>query len=482
VWVLVSHVARDMADVGMSMDEKVATLASISGNEDLEFCRQLLEAHGNCLETAVNVAIGAVPADGGGTQNAGTPPMMRAAAQRPGQGVVHQNQLLGLLLAPVKLGLGLVHGVLGLATRVVTGVLAAVLPPALAARFRALPYTGHGDVDDPVVAALEFRREFNAVAGEDLVGANRAGPGPGPAFLETGHREALRLAQTQLKFLFVYLHSRDSGASADVFCRDVLAHPDFSDYVNAKFVCWAGDVARRDARALAAAVRANSFPYVALLQSVDGRASLVMAREGQTTAEDLMHMLDAAAEAHAAPLTNARRARVDVVHARSLRDEQDAAFAESLEADARREAAAAAQADKERETRELGARVLAEEAEALAFAARREKEKERVVELRRLEKARSMKPEPVVGTECTCKVAVKFPDGQRVERRFLTGDTVRDVFDFVDSTDASAVGVAYSLVSNFPKRVFSRPDDAEVSLGEGGLAPQAVLMYRLDDE
>lgn len=195
-----------------------------------------------------------------------------------------------------------------------------------------------------------------------------------------------------------------------------------------------------------------------------------------------MHMLDAAAEAHAAPLTNARRARVDVVHARSLRDEQDAAFAESLEADARREAAAAAQADKERETRELGARVLAEEAEALAFAARREKEKERVVELRRLEKARSMKPEPVVGTECTCKVAVKFPDGQRVERRFLTGDTVRDVFDFVDSTDASAVGVAYSLVSNFPKRVFSRPDDAEVSLGEGGLAPQAVLMYRLDDE
>lgn len=93
-----------------------------------------------------------------------------------------------------------------------------------------------------------------------------------------------------------------------------------------------------------------------------------------------------------------------------------------------------------------------------------------------------MKPEPVVGTECTCKVAVKFPDGQRVERRFLTGDTVRDVFDFVDSTDASAVGVAYSLVSNFPKRVFSRPDDAEVSLGEGGLAPQVVLMYRLDDE
>ena len=39
----------------------VMTVASISANDDLDYCRQLLEAHDYDLEIAVNVAIGAVP-------------------------------------------------------------------------------------------------------------------------------------------------------------------------------------------------------------------------------------------------------------------------------------------------------------------------------------------------------------------------------------------------------------------------------------
>jgi FAS-associated factor 2 len=81
-----------------------------------------------------------------------------------------------------------------------------------------------------------------------------------------------------------------------------------------------------------------------------------------------------------------------------------------------------------------------------------------------------------------CKVAVKLPDGSRCERRFLSGDTVGAVFDFVDTLEGAA-GAAYSLVSNFPRRVFTRDGDADVTLAEGGLAPQAMLMYQnLDDE
>ena len=78
-----------------------------------------------------------------------------------------------------------------------------------------------------------------------------------------------------------------------------------------------------------------------------------------------------------------------------------------------------------------------------------------------------------------------LPGGGRRERRFLETDTLRDVFDFVDALDgddAAAVGVRYSLVSNFPRRVFGRERDAATTLGDGGLAPQAMLMYRLDDD
>lgn len=48
-----------MAD--LSEDDKVATLASVTGVEDLAYCRRLLEAHEFDLEAAVNTAIGVAP-------------------------------------------------------------------------------------------------------------------------------------------------------------------------------------------------------------------------------------------------------------------------------------------------------------------------------------------------------------------------------------------------------------------------------------
>ena len=98
---------------------------------------------------------------------------------------------------------------------------------------------------------------------------------------------------------------------------------------------------------------------------------------------------------------------------------------------------------------------------------------------------RPTRTEPAADAAGVCKVAVKLPGGGRRERRFLETDTLRDVFDFVDALDgddAAAVGVRYSLVSNFPRRVFGRERDAATTLGDGGLAPQAMLMYRLDDD
>ena len=473
-----------MAD--MSLDEKVATLASISGNEDLDYCRQLLDAHDNNLETAVNVAIGVAPHAGRDRAAALTErPARRAHAPRHGPGIVHPSPLLTLLGLPVRLGVGIVSGVVGLALNVVGGVLSAVLPRGLARRVRALPAAGtlNRATDDPIVAALEFRRDLAAAVGggdED----DETSPTLFPEFLAASHRDALREAQRQLKFLFVYLHSHDH-ADAHAFCADVLCDPAFKAFVNERFVCWAGDVRRADAHGLAVALKPSAFPYAALLQSVDGRASLVMACEGATSARDLMDLLDRASDAHAAPLAAARAARAENERARSLRDEQDAAFRESLEADARREAAAAAAEEEASRLAEAEARAAAEAAAAEAAAAEALRAREALVARRRLEKAQSMKTEPAADAAGVCKVAVKLPGGGRRERRFLETDTLRDVFDFVDALDgddAAAVGVRYSLVSNFPRRVFGRERDAATTLGDGGLAPQAMLMYRLDDD
>ena len=475
-----------MAD--MSQDEKVATLASISGNEDLDYCRRLLEEHDNDLETAVNVAIGVAPHAGRDRAAAPTErPARRAHAPRHGPGIVHPSPLLTLLGLPVRLGVGIVSGVVGLALNVVGGVLSAVLPRGLARRVRALPAAGtlNRATDDPIVAALEFRRDLAAaVGGGDEDDFSETSPTFGPEFLAASHRDALREAQRQLKFLFVYLHSHDH-ADAHAFCADVLCDPAFKAFVDDRFVCWAGDVRRADAHALAAALKPSAFPYAALLRSEGGRASLVMACEGATSARDLMDLLERASDAHAAPLAAARAARAENERARSLRDEQDAAFRESLEEDARREAAAAAAEEEASRLAEAEARAAAEAAAAEAAAAEALRAREALVARRRIEKAQSMKTEPAADAAGVCKVAVKLPGGARRERRFLETDTLRDVFDFVDALDgddAAAVGVRYSLVSNFPRRVFGRERDAATTLGDGGLAPQAMLMYRLDDD
>ena len=129
------------------------------------------------------------------------------------------------------------------------------------------------------------------------------------------------------------------------------------------------------------------------------------------------------------------------------------------------EAAAAAAAEKAAEDA-----AAAEEEERLRNIARRREAQEAALR---------DKEEPAADAPGVCKVAVRLPDGSRKERRFLSRDTVSDVYNFVDTIEG--LGENYSLVSNFPRRVYSRVQDGAVTLADGGLHPQAMLMYREDD-
>ena len=447
-----------MADPGMSEDEKVATLASVAGVEDLDYCRRLLRECSHDLERAVNVAIGVAPHPGPSERGGGhRPDAPQRRAVRPGPGIQRPNPILALPVTIVRASLGLVFGVVGLGLRVFGGVLSAVLPPALARRARALPHAVGGEVDDPVAAASRFSRDLRDACGD----------APAPDFRECSHRDALREAQDQLKFLFVYLHSPDHE-DAPQFCRDVLCDPRVRSLVDERFVAWGGDVRRSDAFRLAAAVSPSTFPYVALLSNIDGRASLVLAVEGMVEPDHLVELLTRAAEEHGSAFDRARASRAERDAARTLREEQDAAFRESLEADARR-AEEAERAAAEAEERAAAERAAAEEAE-----------RQRLAELRRAEKAAALREEPAADAPGVCKVAVKFPNGEREERRFLEGDTVGGVYDFVDTLERAGEG-PYSLVSSFPRRVFDRVEDERLTLSDAGLSPQAMLMYRLDD-
>jgi hypothetical protein len=74
---------------------------------------------------------------------------------------------------------------------------------------------------------------------------------------------------------------------------------------------------------------------------------------------------------------------------------------------------------------------------------------------RREAKARTLVAEVAADADGACVVAVKLPNGTRRERAFSSSHAVSDVFDFVDTLE-EVDGMEYSLVSNYPRRVFQR--------------------------
>lgn len=156
-----------------------------------------------------------------------------------------------------------------------------------------------------------------------------------------------------------------------------------------------------------------------------------------------------------------------------LRDEQDWAYRESLQADRKRAEAA-----------ECAARE-AEEAEAACTQAKQEEEAREREAAERLErqlssKAAALPPEPPANDPGTVRVAVRLPGGGRHSRLFRTTDYLRSVFDFVDVENGGAgeapLPGSYHLVMQYPRRVFE-PGCSDVTLGHAGLVHKQEALF-----
>ena len=76
------------------------------------------------------------------------------------------------------------------------------------------------------------------------------------------------------------------------------------------------------------------------------------------------------------------------------------------------------------------------------------------------------------------QVLVRFPTGERKDRRFHSSATIQSLYDYVDSLGCLEVE-SYSLVSNFPRVVYGQ-EKLSMSLKDAGLHPQASLFVELN--
>lgn len=312
-----------------------------------------------------------------------------------------------------------------------------------------------------------------------------------PPFVEAEFRTAWHTANTQYRFLAVYLHSA-SHQDTDGFCRDVLCHPEVAACLAEHFVIWAGDVSQPDAYRLATQVGVQRFPFFAVLMCLKNnpdsvvqyllhplaedpqlrslgvrqpKQPLVMKCDELVQADTFLASLTKVVDTESIHLTVTRLEQEELSTSRLIREEQDFEYNEALRLDEQKE--------RERVEAVLNAS-LAEEQIFVKNSNRESQLAER--------KARLL-PEPEAATLVGgARVLVRTLDGGRIMRRFEGTSLLQSLFDWVDVTapDPLARRGDFKLVCSYPRRLFNQQEHGDLNIVEAGLTPDASLMVEED--
>lgn len=480
-----------MVDSPNGIDDKVAYFQAITGLDDRALSIQILEAHGWDLDSAIseitddgnsssaNLASGSANNPSSvGNFTSGSWEGIEGSNAGDNQVVAHPGtpgiawRIVTLPFSIVRGSFGLLSGAVGLGMWVAGGVLSHSLNAIGWGSGELRP--GQGEESAPLAS-------MSAGAAEALAFINLFEREYGnfhPAFQTAGFMEALRTSREEFKLLFVYLHSSEHP-NTPTFCQDTLCTEVVVEYINQNFVSWGGNVRASEGFKMSNSLKASTFPFCAVVMSATNqRIALLQQVEGPKSPSELLSVLQKVVEESGSVLVAARIEEEERRHNRRLREEQDAAYQAALEADRARERQRQEEAERlEREAVEAEKR-RKEQEEALARVAREAAEREAALERRRQEKAMSLGMEPEKGPDVT-QVLVRFPNGERKERRFHSSAKVQSLYDYVDSLNC-LLAEKYSLVSNFPRVVYG-PDKYVLSLKEAGLHPQASLYVQVED-
>ncbi|XP_022893045.1 plant UBX domain-containing protein 10 [Olea europaea var. sylvestris] len=448
--------------------DKLAYFQAITGIEDPDLCTEILSAHGWDLEQAISSMTSTDnhrPTAASGSATANTNPetedtgLVLAANGNQPPGVVWK--LVKLPFSIISGGLGLISGAVGLGIWVASGVLSYSLSMIGLNNSVRSGTTPLVSVSQSTSEAVDFVSSFERDYGRIR-----------PNFVAEGFMDALQRSRHEYKLLFVYLHSPEHP-DTPAFCARTLCNETLAAFVNENFVSWGGSVKASEGFKMSNSLKASRFPFCAVVMAATNqRIALLQQVEGPKSPEELLSILQRVLEESAPVLVSSRLEAEERRNNTRLREEQDAAYRAALEADQARERQRKEEQERlEREATEAE-RKRKEEEEAQERAAREAAEKKAAIAKMREEKAASLGAEPAKGPDVT-QVLVRFPNGERKERRFHSTATIQTLYDYVDSLGCLEVE-SYSLVSNFPRTVYG-PDKLSLSLKEAKLHPQASL-------
>jgi ubiquitin fusion degradation protein 1 len=160
----------------------------------------------------------------------------------------------------------------------------------------------------------------------------------------------------------------------------------------------------------------------------------------------------------------------------SVQAEEAAAAEARAQAERQRKLDEAIEAKRQQEAAAAESQAEAERAAAAAAATALERRVER-----RLRAAAALPAEPDASDMDAISVAVRCPDGTRVQRRFLRSAPLAALFGAVEASayDGLPEGDSFTLALSYPRRVFRRADaaDGSRSLLDAGLAGRQEALF-----
>lgn len=318
----------------------------------------------------------------------------------------------------------------------------------------------------PADAAQRAQREFTEEHGENEL-----------PWSNVGYATSLDHTKREYGFLLVVLISPEHDDTT-TFCREVLMNAEVTAFLrdpSNMIRLWIGDIRDSEAYQVSTALKCNKFPFTALIcntPEVSSTAISVVERLiGPMEPAVYLARLRSKHAEYMSKLETGRAAHSLQNAERNLRAEQDSAYERSLAQDRerarqRREAeASAAAAEKAK---------LEEEADAALLA-------EKKSQWRRW-RASQIRAEPSAEEKDIVRVALKMPEAARVMRKFRAGDSIEELYAFVECYELVNEGAGgdsekvpekpegykheygFRLVSTLPRVVYDI--DSEGTVGE----------------
>ncbi|XP_074108960.1 fas-associated factor 2 [Cotesia typhae] len=420
--------------------EKVLQFQELTNIEDLSICRDVLQRHNWNLEVAVQEQLNLYE---------GRPSMFAQDSRVRPPTVVDDTSSRIYFSPPGSSGSGggFLSFVFSMCYNLVTSILQIVF-----AIFRT---NVRPVASDPIEDVMSFIRSY-----EEKYGTNH------PVFYQGSYSQALSDAKQELRFLLVYLH-KDDAQNVEQWCRNTLGNAELIRFINTNTLFWACNVQSGEGYKVSEALKAGTYPFLALIVLKDNRMTIVGRMEGIPFPSDIMSQVQVLMDHNEINLIQARQDRAERSANQSLRQQQDQAYEESLRADQEKDR----RREEERRAREE------QEARKLAELNAQEMEIERIRVAKELT-VQKVPAEPEPNHPNICHLQIKL--GERtLKRRFLMSNTLEDVYNWIFSQPDSPAN--FEITTSYPKRVIY-PSIELLSLHKAGLTQREVLhISNLDD-